>query len=165
MKAPSRDDSSRAPLVELRAIAERDLPALYEHQCQPLANAMAGFPARDRSGFMEHWQRVLTDDSVVARAILCDGELAGNIVGFEQAGERQVGYWVGQRFWSRGIATRALKLFLELVKERPLYAYVARQNLGSIRVLEKCGFRPVQLPDASDGGEEGEVAELKFRRS
>jgi len=165
MKAPLRDDPSGRPRVELREIVEGDLPTLYEHQRQPVANAMAGFPARDRSGFMEHWERVLTNESGVVRAILCDGRLVGNIVGFEQGGERQVGYWVGQRFWGRGIATRALQLFLELVKERPLYAYVARQNLGSIRVLEKCGFRPVQLPDASDGGEEAEVAELKFRRS
>jgi len=26
------------------------------------------------------------------------------------------------------------------VTERPLYAYVATANVGSIRVLEKCGF-------------------------
>ena len=27
------------------------------------------------------------------------------------------------------------------MNERPLYAHVARHNAGSIRVLEKCGFR------------------------
>jgi RimJ/RimL family protein N-acetyltransferase len=46
------------------------------------------------------------------------------------------------------------------VRERPLHAYVATSNVGSIRVLEKCGFRrlPVdaQAPasNARDGIEE-----------
>ena len=35
----------------------------------------------------------------------------------------------------------ALKLFLLEEKERPLFAQVAFDNKGSIRVLEKCGFK------------------------
>jgi RimJ/RimL family protein N-acetyltransferase len=34
-----------------------------------------------------------------------------------------------------------LAAFLHLVAERPLSAHVAKHNVGSIRVLEKCGFR------------------------
>jgi RimJ/RimL family protein N-acetyltransferase len=34
-------------------------------------------------------------------------------------------------------------MFLDEVTLRPLHAYVAAHNRGSIRVLEKCGFRPV----------------------
>jgi RimJ/RimL family protein N-acetyltransferase len=52
-----------------------------------------------------------------------------------------VGYWIGQDFWGRGIATRALRLFLEEVTIRPLYGRAAKDNRASIRVLEKCGFR------------------------
>jgi RimJ/RimL family protein N-acetyltransferase len=50
-----------------------------------------------------------------------------------------VGYWLGREFWGKGIATQALA---ELVEEldRPLYAEVSTNNIGSIRVLEKCGF-------------------------
>jgi len=54
--------------------------------------------------------------------------------------EREVGYWIGREFWGKGIATRALSQFLEIEKTRPLCAYVAKHNVGSRRVLEKCGF-------------------------
>jgi len=40
----------------------------------------------------------------------------------------------------QGVATRALAAFLRVVTERPLHAHVAKHNVGSIRVLEKCGF-------------------------
>jgi RimJ/RimL family protein N-acetyltransferase len=33
-----------------------------------------------------------------------------------------------------------LSAFLKLVLQRPLYAFVAKHNVGSRRVLEKCGF-------------------------
>ena len=38
------------------------------------------------------------------------------------------------------IATKALAEFLKHVMQRPLYAHVVKHNIGSIRVLEKCGF-------------------------
>jgi RimJ/RimL family protein N-acetyltransferase len=57
-------------------------------------------------------------------------------------GEPEITCWIGKEFWGRGIATRALAEFLRLVEARPLLARVARDNVGSIRVLEKCGFEP-----------------------
>ena len=102
---------------------------------------MAGFPARDRESFMAHWNRILEDGSVVKKTVLCEGEVAGNIVSFVNSGEREVGYWIGREFWGRGVATLALAGFLRLEARRPLYASVARHNVASIKVLEKCGFR------------------------
>jgi RimJ/RimL family protein N-acetyltransferase len=32
---------------------------------------------------------------------------------------------------------------VEIVKTRPLYAHVAKHNVGSRRVLEKCGFKVI----------------------
>ena len=40
----------------------------------------------------------------------------------------------------KGVATRALLAFLNHVKVRPFYARVVKDNIASIRVLEKCGF-------------------------
>jgi RimJ/RimL family protein N-acetyltransferase len=39
------------------------------------------------------------------------------------------------------VATEALAAFLRLEQIRPLYAGVAKHNVASIRVLQKCGFR------------------------
>jgi RimJ/RimL family protein N-acetyltransferase len=101
---------------------------------------MAAFPARDREAFTAHWTKILDDMSVTAKAILFNGQLAGNIVSFQQSGTSKVGYWIGKDYWGKGIATKALSQFLGHVGVRPLYAHVAKQNVASIRVLEKCGF-------------------------
>jgi len=126
--------------VELRAVIESDLPVFLIQQQDPQATAMAAFPARDRDAHFAHWASILADQTNILRTIVVDGEVAGNIVSWDQAGKREVGYWLGREFWGRGIATRALSLFLEQVAARPLYAYVAKHNLASRRVLEKCGF-------------------------
>jgi RimJ/RimL family protein N-acetyltransferase len=130
------------PSVTLREVVEEDLAILFDHQLDPEANRMAAFPARDRDAFMAHWKTsVLGDPHAIVRTVVVDGEVAGNVVSFGQPGQRQVGYWIGREFWGRGIATNAVLAFLEIDRERPLLAHVARGNLGSIRVLEKCGFR------------------------
>jgi RimJ/RimL family protein N-acetyltransferase len=126
--------------VELRDVIETDLPIFFEQQLDPEAVRMAALPSRDRDHFMEHWSRIMTDASILLKTILFEGNVAGNIVCFEQLGEREVGYWLGRDFWGKGIATRALEEFLELIETRPLYAHVAKHNTGSKRVLEKCGF-------------------------
>jgi RimJ/RimL family protein N-acetyltransferase len=124
----------------LRDVVESDLDAFYEHQREPEANEMAVFPARDRAAFDAHWQRVFANDSAITKTIVSDGEVAGNIGSWEQDGQRFVGYWIGRDFWGKGVATRALREFVAEVTERPLHAWVAAGNAGSIRVLEKCGF-------------------------
>lgn len=89
---------------------------------------------------MAHWAKIMTDESVILKTILFNGQVAGNIVCWEQDGKREVGYWVGKEYWGKGIATKALAEFLVHVKMRPLVAHVAKHNVASRRVLEKCGF-------------------------
>lgn len=139
----------------LRDVIASDLPIFYEQQLDPVATQMAAFPARDREAFMAHWAKSRTNEANILKTILFDDQVAGNIVSWEQSGEREVGYWLGREFWGKGIATRALSLFLEHVTTRPLYAHVVKHNLASRRVLEKCGFVLV--------GEEGEELILILR--
>jgi len=141
----------------LRDVTEDDLPILFEHQREPEANRMASFPARDRDAFMTHWHtKVLGEPNNRKKAIVVDDEVVGNIVSWEQDGKRLVGYWIGKAYWGRGIATAALEEFVaDHEKARPIYAHVSVQNVGSVRVLEKCGFRQVgDAVTASDGVEE-----------
>lgn len=138
--------------VNLREVNAGDLSIFFEDQRDPQAVRMAAFAPRDREAFLAHWIKIMADETVVARTILFEGKVAGNIVSWEQDGKREVGYWLGREFWSQGIATAALSRFLNIVKERPLVAHVAKYNLASLRVLEKCGF--VQA------GEEAEFSNL-----
>ncbi len=129
--------------VLLRNVEEGDLPIFFDQQQDADANHMAAFTARnpaDRAAFMAHWARILADETITKQTIVVDGQVAGNVVSFEQGGKREGGYWIGKSFWGKGVATRALSEFLHHIEVRPLYAYVAKDNLASRRVLEKCGF-------------------------
>jgi len=149
--------------VSLRDVTEVDLPIFFEQQLDPDATAMAAFPSRDNDTFMAHWARIMADHSVILKTILFDGQVAGNMVSFVQSGEREVGYWLGKEYWGKGIATKALAAFLEHIKTRPLYAHVAKHNIGSRRVLEKCGFTIVREDRFSNRtGEEVEEFILKL---
>ena len=132
--------SGSAETRMLREVREEDLDVLFEQQREPEGVAMAVFPAREREAFDAHWRRVLANDRNVVRVIEVDGEVAGNIGSWEQDGRRLVGYWLGREFWGRGLATAALAEFVQELEVRPLHAWVATSNVGSIRVLEKCGF-------------------------
>jgi RimJ/RimL family protein N-acetyltransferase len=126
--------------ISLREIQESDLAIFFEQQLDPEAIRMAAFPARDHDAFKAHWEKIMAEEKNIVRTIDFRGEVAGNIVGWEQSGEYKVGYWLGKRYWGKGIASAALSQFLGLVKVRPLYARVAKHNFASIRVLQKCGF-------------------------
>lgn len=129
--------------ILLRDIAEADLPIFFDYQLDPEANHMAAFTAKnpaDRDAFTAHWAKILGDDTNMAKTILFDGQVAGNVLSFEQFGEPEVSYWIGKPFWGKGIATRALIEFLNHITTRPLYARAAKDNSASIRVLEQCGF-------------------------
>ena len=56
----------------------------------------------------------------------------------------QLGYWLGEEFWGRGIMTEAVSEFVNYCfKKFPLhriYAEAYANNLASARVLEKAGF-------------------------
>src|SRR5262245_25643082 len=94
--------------VILREVHESDLPVFFEQQRDPEATRMAAVPARGRDAFMAHWARIMADETTVLRTIVFRGQVAGNLVCWEQAGQRLVGYWLGREYWGQGIASAAL---------------------------------------------------------
>ena len=138
-------DPARPPAaaLALRAVLDADLPVFFEHQQDREAVFMAAFTPRDpadRAAFDAHWARIRADPAVLMRTILVEGRVAGHIASFTGFGEREVTYWLGRAYWGRGLATRALREFLKLERTRPLYGRAGKDNLASVRVLEKCGF-------------------------
>jgi ribosomal-protein-alanine N-acetyltransferase len=83
---------------------------------------------------------IVIDDQVIG-GIGIDVNPAG-VSACQHLGE--IGYWLGETFWGRGIATEALNAvtewaFRELRLVR-LYAKVFARNEASARVLEKAGY-------------------------
>ncbi len=68
-------------------------------------------------------------------------QVAGSFSSYiDEDGQLEVTYWLGKPYWGKSIATRALLAFIEHIKVRPLYARAAKDNIGSLRVLENCGL-------------------------
>ena len=131
--------------VRLREVTNADLPIFFEQQLDPVAVFMAAFTAKDptdRDAFHAHWTKIRGDTTVTLKTILLGARVAGYVGSFqERSGQPEVTYWVGKECWGKGIATEALSQFLADDKRRPMYARTARDNVASLRVLEKCGFR------------------------
>jgi RimJ/RimL family protein N-acetyltransferase len=151
--------------VSLRDVKESDLPIFFDQQLDPEATRMADFPSRNREAFMAHWTKSMAEKTAVLQTILSEGNVAGNIVCWRQSDERLVGYWLGREYWGKGVASAALSLFLAHVTIRPLVAHVAKHNIASVRVLQKCGFTIISREDtfSSPDGECGEEYILRIR--
>src|SRR5262249_10281758 len=116
--------------------------------------------------FTAHWNRIMADETVLLKTIVFDGQVVGSVSSYEDAGRPEVTYWIDRAHWGRGIATRALSEFLAHGNgTRPIYARVAKDNLGSRRVLEKCGFEIIGTSKgfANARGEEIEELLLELR--
>jgi RimJ/RimL family protein N-acetyltransferase len=130
----------------LRDVVEDDLPVIFEQQLDPEGHRMAAFGSADptdREAFDAKWRGIIANPDNIAMAIVVDGEIVGNMLAFPHEGKREIGYWIAREHWGKGIASQALAQFLDAVTTRPLHAAAAKDNVASLRVLEKCGFKIV----------------------
>lgn len=81
-------------------------------------------------------------------AIEVDGEAAGGI-SLEPGSDierraAEIGYWLGEAFWGRGIITSAVRAMtaygFETLGLTRIFAVPFASNSASVRVLEKCGY-------------------------
>lgn len=135
---------NEAGAVRLRPVAEGDLPRMFEIQLDPESNVMAGTKPRTREVFFGNWVKYFGDEKIRSRVIEVEGEIAGSVACFQAEGKDCLGYWIARRHWGKGIASRAVKMFLTEEERRPLHATAASANAASRRILEKCGFELVE---------------------
>ncbi|QBF82481.1 N-acetyltransferase [Shewanella maritima] len=119
-----------------------------------------GSPERDaspeqvsKSEVLPHWQLVGNIVSWQVPIEVGSPMIAGQKL--QLASEHYTGYWIGREFWGKGIATRALNTFLHQHSPRPLLAWVAEHNTGSIKVLERNGFKQIDPIDFGFEAEQG----------
>jgi len=90
----------------------------------------------------------IASSAALSFAIEVGGSLAGGIgvepLGGERTGSALFGYWLGRRYWGRGIATDAARTLSDHALRdggvRRLEATVFAPNVASVKVLQKCGF-------------------------
>jgi RimJ/RimL family protein N-acetyltransferase len=153
-------------VVALRPVEDRDLDALFEQMRDPEGLWMAAFTPEDpddRSAFDAHMARVRSSPDITLRSVIYNGQLAGTVSSFSAGGQTEVTYWIDRAVWGKGIATRALTLLLKLVPARPLHARAASDNAGSLRVLQKCGFKAVGTEISFAAGRNADIEETILR--
>ena len=151
--------------IELKNTNLNDLEALFLFQLDKDANYLAAFTSKNPSNkdaYMEKWTRLLADKKINVRTILLKNKIVGSIAKFEMEGNAEITYWIGKEFWGKGIASTALKKFLEVEKTRPLFGRIAFDNLGSKKVLENCGFSKIGIEKGFANAREKEIEEIIF---
>ena len=129
--------------VQLRPVADGDLPIFFEHQRDPQGVHMAAFTVPDpddRAAFDDHWRWLRNNPTILMRTIAVNGQPAGHVSSYVGDVGLEVTYWLGREYWGRSIATAALQAFLLIETHRPLRGRAAADNAASLRVMEKCGF-------------------------
>ncbi len=135
----------------LRTWMPRDVSSLakYANNRKIWLNLRDGFPhPYTEDDAVDHIERVKDQEPVTAFAIASENEAIGGIgIHLQQDVSRrsaEIGYWLGEPFWGKGVATLALSAVVDyafanfdLVR---LYANVFESNPASARVLEKAGF-------------------------
>ncbi len=91
------------------------------------------------------------------------GRVAGSIACFVVDGDTEITYWIDRSLWGRGVASRALALFLDTVSARPLHARAASDNARSLRVLQRAGFAVVGTEVSSANARGAEIEETLLR--
>jgi RimJ/RimL family protein N-acetyltransferase len=139
------------PGGRIRSWRPGDAPSLARHanSREIWRNVRDHFPHPYTLADAELWiERVLGGHPETQFAIEVDGEAAGGIGVFlqEDVSRRsaEIGYWLGEAHWGRGIMTQAVRCFTEYALDAydliRVYALVFEWNPASCRVLEKAGY-------------------------
>lgn len=137
--------------LQLRAWTRTDLPNLVKYaNNENIARYMTdSFPHPYMESNAEAFFKMATADAVPRLfAMVVDGEAAGGIGLHPQPDimrrNMELGYWLGEPFWGRGVVTQAVRKMVEYGFQTfdidRIYARPFGTNTASQKVLEKAGF-------------------------
>lgn len=152
--------------IELRPTTVADLDILFQFQLDQEARHLAAFTSKDstdKEAYVAKYTRLLDDPTVNNQTIIADSVIAGSIAKFVMEGDAELTYWIDKKFWGKGIATAALKNFLTLETDRPIFGRVAFDNPGSQKVLENCGFIRIGTDKGFANARQTEIEEFIYR--
>ena len=134
--------------IRPRRVGDAELLVRHANNPRVAAYLHAAFPVPYTAADAEGWIARNLDLSVTNDfAIEVDGEAAGATGLHLGQGERhhhaEIGYWLGEAYWGRGIATEVVgamtRYGVERLGLRRLEAHIYEPNLASARVVEKNG--------------------------
>lgn len=153
--------------LTLQKTTIEDLEQLFVFQTNKEGVWMAAFTSEnpsDKVAYMEKWTKIVMNPKISMQTIRQGGLVVGSVIHFDVMEETNVSYWIDHKYWGKGIATEALKMFVDTTIKRPLYARVAFDNYGSQRVLEKAGFERVGKETGFANARKKEIEEFVYLR-
>ncbi|MFN8145580.1 MAG: GNAT family N-acetyltransferase [Bacteroidia bacterium] len=154
--------------IILRPTTVQDLETLFTFQVDKEAIHQAAFTPKDptdKSAYIAKYSKLLQDPTVNNQTILLENKIIGSLAKFVMSGDNEITYWIDKNYWGKGIATKALKKFLRIEKNRPIFGRVAFDNIGSQRVLEKCGFIKIGTDKGFANARQEEIEEYIYSLS
>jgi [ribosomal protein S5]-alanine N-acetyltransferase len=152
--------------IKLRPSVVEDISNFFEYQLDLEANYLAAFTAidpTDKTAYLEKYTRLLYNPTVNMQTILVDNTVIGTVTKFEIDDEAEIAFWIDKPFWGQGVATKALKMFLDIETERPVFGHAAFDNYGSQKVLEKCGFVKIGTNKGFANARQAEIEEFVYK--
>ncbi|RKE82351.1 GNAT family N-acetyltransferase [Chryseobacterium sp. AG363] len=152
--------------IKLRPTVVEDLETLFQFQLDDEANYLAAFTSKDsmnKEAYISKFTKLLTDPTINNQTIIAGTVIVGSIAKFIMEDDVEITYWIDKNFWGKGIATTALKDFLTIETTRPIFGRVAFDNLGSQKVLEKCGFIKIGTDKGFANARQTEIEEFIYR--
>jgi ribosomal-protein-alanine N-acetyltransferase len=152
--------------IKLRITQLTDLEQFFLFQLDEEAGYLAAFMPKDhtnKEAFINKYTRLLNDPTITMRTILVNGDIAGSVSKFVMEGHAEITYWIDKKFWGQGIGSKALTDFLKIESTRPILGRVAFDNVGSQRVLEKCGFVKIGTDRGFANARQAEIEEYIYK--
>lgn len=142
----------------------------FEKANQPEIKAVLPQKAQTVEEALEDYQKTLLPNaSSYGRTIIANGHYIGDIwcycIDLNEVPNAMLSYCIFEKaYWSQGIATAAVAMFLKEVQAeyafRTVGAFTFSDNRASIRVLEKNGF--TELEAFSEGGRDSKYFQYSY---
>lgn len=158
--------TNKIPDIKLRPTEISDLDTLFQFQLDKKGGYLAAFMPKDhtdKSAYIDKYLKLLNDPTVNNQTIIIDDTIVGSIAKFLMKGDTEITYWIDRKFWGQGIATNSLTEFLKIEQTRPIYGRVAFDNVGSQKVLEKCGFVKIGTDKGFANARQKEIEEYIYK--
>lgn len=151
--------------INLRPTIPSDIAIFFQYQLDVEAGYLAAFMPKDytnKTAYLEKWTRLMADPTITMRTIQLNDVVVGTVSKFVLFDEAEITYWIDKPIWGNGIASAALRLFLDIEQTRPIRGRVAFDNVGSQRVLEKCGFVKTGTDKGFANARQAEIEEFIY---
>lgn len=135
-------------IIDLRAVTKNDAEIIFQAWGGNPENFqyLSAKPQKNIADADAYIKQLLLNKNLAFHIIEPEsGKVVGHMKALIDGHKALIGYVVDQQYWGQGVATQALKKIIivlqGMLEIARIWATCAIDNEGSIKVLERCGFK------------------------